>query len=75
MKFPIYSWARNFTFWAHVKLQGHDEAGYQKKWKITLNHEKKKKKRMESFGNGILFFMQLNNWAIDDDDYKPLMIS
>lgn len=30
---------------------------------------------MESFGNGILFFMQLNNWAIDDDDYKPLMIS
>lgn len=29
---------------------------------------KKKKNRTGSFGNGILFFVQLNNWAADDDD-------
>lgn len=32
-------------------------------WKM-----KKKKNRTGSFGNGILFFVQLNNWAADDDD-------
>lgn len=37
---------------------------------------KKKGGGPESFGNGMLFFVQLDNWAADDDaDEKPLMTS
>lgn len=45
--------------------------GHQKRYKVTLNHERKDS-RTKGFGNGMQFSMQLNNQATIDHDDKSL---
>lgn len=45
--------------------------GHQKRYKVTLNHERKDS-GTKGFGNGMWFSMQFNNYATIDHDDKSL---